>query len=94
MPGWSQRPGWLAGMAPIIAADAVITYRDDHDTVRATHGYAKQGVGYCYTKIVSRRRGSEARVRPPTGTRDTRSPTRPDGADRPDDPGIEQSLGR
>src|SRR6478752_10804338 len=38
MPGWSRRPGWLAGMAPIIAADAVITYLDVHDTVRAIHG--------------------------------------------------------
>jgi hypothetical protein len=41
----------FAAAAPIIATDAAITSLDVDDTVRATHGYAKQGAGYGYTKV-------------------------------------------
>ena len=41
----------LAGATPIIDPAAAVTYVDIDDTVRATHGYAKQGAGYGYTKV-------------------------------------------
>jgi len=41
----------LAGATPIIDPAAAVTYVDVDDTVRATHGYAKQGAGYGYTKV-------------------------------------------
>ena len=41
----------LAGAAPIIDPAASVTYLDIDDTVRATHGYAKQGAGYGYSKV-------------------------------------------
>jgi hypothetical protein len=45
---------FLAGLAehsPIIASGAAVAYLDVDDTVRATFGYAKQGVGYGYTGV-------------------------------------------
>ena len=45
---------FLAGLAersPIITADAAVSYLDVDDTVRATFGYAKQGVGYGYSGV-------------------------------------------
>jgi hypothetical protein len=41
----------LAARSPIIAANPAVTYLDVDDTVRATYGYAKQGVGYGYTRV-------------------------------------------
>jgi hypothetical protein len=41
----------LAELSPIIAPGAAVTYLDIDDTVRATYGYAKQGVGYGYTRV-------------------------------------------
>lgn len=41
----------LSQRSPIIAADAPITYLDIDDTVRATFGYCKQGVGYGYSGV-------------------------------------------
>ena len=42
----------LAEQAPLLVGGAdQVAYLDIDDTVRATHGYAKQGVGYGYTGI-------------------------------------------
>jgi Transposase DDE domain group 1 len=41
----------LARHAPIVAAGAEVSYLDVDDTVRATFGYAKQGVGYGYSGV-------------------------------------------
>jgi hypothetical protein len=45
---------FLSGLcrhAPLIASGQPITYLDVDDTVRATFGYAKQGVGYGYSGV-------------------------------------------
>lgn len=39
----------LAGQAPLLGGADQVAYVDVDDTMRATHGYAKQGVGYGYT---------------------------------------------
>jgi hypothetical protein len=42
----------LAGRVPALLGGAgQVAYLDIDDTIRATHGYAKQGVGYGYTKV-------------------------------------------
>ncbi|HET6868469.1 MAG TPA: IS1380 family transposase [Solirubrobacteraceae bacterium] len=41
----------LARHAPIIAAGEAVAYLDIDDTVRATFGYRKQGVGYGYSGV-------------------------------------------
>lgn len=41
----------LAGQAPLFAAGGGITYVDIDDTIKATHGYGKQGVGYGYNGV-------------------------------------------
>ncbi len=42
----------LAGAVPDLTGGAdQVAYVDIDDTIRATHGYAKQGVGYGYTKV-------------------------------------------
>jgi hypothetical protein len=40
----------LAGRAPLLPGADQVTYLDLDDTIRETHGYAKQGVGYGYNK--------------------------------------------
>ena len=51
--GRSRRPvlDRLTQRAPLIAADAAMSYLDIDDTVRATFGYAKQGSGYGYSGV-------------------------------------------
>src|SRR4051812_1054813 len=41
----------LAGSTPLLSGAGQVTYLDLDDTMRETHGYAKQGVGYGYTKV-------------------------------------------
>ena len=41
----------LAHRTPLLPGAAQVTYLDLDDTVRETHGYAKQGAGYGYNKI-------------------------------------------
>jgi Transposase DDE domain group 1 len=41
----------LASTAPILPGAAQACYVDIDDTIRATHGYAKQGAGYGYTGV-------------------------------------------
>jgi len=41
----------LIGAAPALRDAAVVTYLDIDDTVKATHGYTKQGAGYGYSGI-------------------------------------------
>jgi hypothetical protein len=41
----------LAGQTPVLAGADQVTYLDIDDTIRETHGYAKQGAGYGYTGV-------------------------------------------
>ena len=41
----------LVGRSPLLAGADEVTYLDLDDTIRETHGYAKQGAGYGYTKV-------------------------------------------
>jgi hypothetical protein len=41
----------LAGSTPLLPGAATVTYVDVDDTVREVHGYAKQGVGYGYSRV-------------------------------------------
>jgi hypothetical protein len=41
----------LAATAPLLPGADQVTYVDLDDTMRETHGYAKQGVGYGYNKV-------------------------------------------
>src|SRR3954467_12474991 len=41
----------LAGRTPLLAGADSVAYLDIDDTMRQTHGYAKQGVGYGYNKV-------------------------------------------
>jgi hypothetical protein len=41
----------LASSTPLLLGAGQVTYLDLDDTMRETHGYAKQGVGYGYTKV-------------------------------------------
>ena len=41
----------LTGHAPLISSAAEVAFVDIDDTVRSTHGYAKQGAGYGYTGV-------------------------------------------
>jgi len=41
----------LAGTAPILPGAAQACYVDIDDTIKATHGYAKQGAGYGYSGV-------------------------------------------
>jgi hypothetical protein len=41
----------LAGSTPLLPGAEQIAFLDLDDTIRETHGYAKQGVGYGYNKI-------------------------------------------
>jgi Transposase DDE domain group 1 len=41
----------LAGSTPLLPGADQVTYLDLDDTMRETHGYAKQGAGYGYNKI-------------------------------------------
>ncbi len=41
----------LIGAAPALRDAAVVTYLDIDDTVKATHGYTRQGAGYGYSGI-------------------------------------------
>jgi hypothetical protein len=41
----------LAAAGPLLPGAGQVTYLDLDDTMRETHGYAKQGVGYGYNKI-------------------------------------------
>ncbi|MDP9428677.1 MAG: IS1380 family transposase, partial [Actinomycetota bacterium] len=41
----------LAAAAPLLPGAEQVTHLDLDDTMRETHGYAKQGVGYGYTKV-------------------------------------------
>jgi Transposase DDE domain group 1 len=41
----------LAGRTPLLPGADQVIYLDLDDTMRETHGYAKQGVGYGYTKV-------------------------------------------
>src|SRR5450830_1398855 len=45
---------FLAGLAtrsPLLAGAGQVAYPDIDDTIRETHGYQKQGVGYGYSKV-------------------------------------------
>ena len=39
----------LAAVAPVLAGAGQVAYLDIDDTIRATHGYEKQGAGYGYS---------------------------------------------
>jgi hypothetical protein len=41
----------LAGRTPLLAGADQVTYLDLDDTIRQTHGYAKQGAGYGYNRV-------------------------------------------
>src|ERR671939_1155152 len=41
----------LAASAALLPGAGQVTYLDLDDTMRETHGYAKQGAGYGYTKV-------------------------------------------
>ncbi len=41
----------LAARAPILAGGDQVTYVDVDDTIKATHGYTKQGAGYGYSGV-------------------------------------------
>lgn len=41
----------LSKQAPLLAGGDQVAYLDIDDTIRETHGYAKQGVGYGYSKV-------------------------------------------
>ena len=41
----------LAGSTPLLPGAATVTYVDVDDTVREVYGYAKQGVGYGYSRV-------------------------------------------
>ena len=41
----------LASNAPILPGADQACYVDIDDTIKATHGYAKQGAGYGYTGV-------------------------------------------
>ena len=41
----------LSAAAPLLAGADQVTHLDLDDTMRQTHGYAKQGVGYGYNKV-------------------------------------------
>jgi Transposase DDE domain group 1 len=41
----------LAGRTPLLPGAAQVTYLDLDDTMCQTHGYAKQGAGYGYTRV-------------------------------------------
>jgi hypothetical protein len=41
----------LADAAPLLSGAEQVSYVDLDDTMRETHGYAKQGAGYGYTKV-------------------------------------------
>ncbi|WP_072920322.1 IS1380 family transposase [Geodermatophilus obscurus] len=41
----------LTAATPLLADAGQVTYLDLDDTMRQTHGYAKQGAGYGYTKV-------------------------------------------
>src|SRR4051812_33254779 len=41
----------LSAMAPLLTGADQVAYVDIDDTMRETHGYAKQGVGYGYSKV-------------------------------------------
>src|SRR3954447_428933 len=41
----------LSAMAPLLTGADQVAYVDIDDTMRQTHGYAKQGVGYGYSKV-------------------------------------------
>jgi hypothetical protein len=41
----------LAGQTPVLAGAREVTYLDVDDTIRETHGYAKQGAGYGYSGV-------------------------------------------
>jgi hypothetical protein len=41
----------LAEVTPLLAGAGQVTYLDLDDTMRQTHGYAKQGAGYGYNKV-------------------------------------------
>lgn len=43
--------GGLARCAPLLPGAGTVTYVDVDDTVRATHGYLKQGSGFGYTGV-------------------------------------------
>jgi hypothetical protein len=46
--------GFLAGLvknAPVLRDAGTVTYLDIDDTIKATHGYAKQGAGYGYSGV-------------------------------------------
>src|SRR3954464_14971087 len=41
----------LAGAVPLLAGAGTVAFLDLDDTMRETHGYAKQGAGYGYSKV-------------------------------------------
>jgi hypothetical protein len=41
----------LAAVTPLLAGAGQVTYLDLDDTMRQTHGYAKQGAGYGYNQV-------------------------------------------
>ncbi|MFI6634970.1 hypothetical protein ACIBI7_39325 [Nonomuraea fuscirosea] len=41
----------LVAPTPVLPEAARFAYLDVDDTIRATHGYAKQGAGYGYSKV-------------------------------------------
>ena len=43
--------GNLAGLAPVLPSAPAVVFCDVDDTIRETHGYAKEGAGYGYSKV-------------------------------------------
>lgn len=43
--------GNLAALAPVFPSAPAVVFLDVDDTIRETHGYAKQGAGYGYSKV-------------------------------------------
>jgi hypothetical protein len=41
----------LAGTTPVLPGAGQVVYLDVDDTIKATHGYTKQGAGYGYTRV-------------------------------------------
>ncbi|MGW5367980.1 hypothetical protein ACWES4_06780 [Streptomyces sp. NPDC004011] len=68
----------LAGHTPLLPGADQAAYVDIDDTIRRTHGYAKQGAGYGYSKVKGLRRqrpaGAAGGLRVPRRRRHQRLP--------------------
>ena len=64
----------LAQVTPLLGGADQVAYLDIDDTIRATHGYAKQGVGYGYTGVKGSGRASRDPVHADGSPGDRRHP--------------------